>query len=316
MEGFPGKLDADLELSAAELTLCAAEGSQTLTGVKGLMEALSGGVHAQMQFRLVGADMREPAQIRLVRNRQVSPPASGFELNTGDGELPCGVLAMGLGPWKPLGPRCRFHGYIWANETTDGWEGELTGQLAELDFGGLMTDQFPHHLSGVGEATIQHARFRRGRLEEGSAVLTAGRGTIDRSLLAAAVQCLGLAAGPDLLALPPGEDVGGGDRVIYDQLAVEIAIDARGLRIRGRCPGVESGTILSSGNRRLLGEPSAGPLPVASLVRTLAPASAVQVPVSRQSDWLLRHLPMPEVASLDGVDPPTAHLRSPDTRRR
>ena len=75
LEGSPGRLDADLQLSAAELTLCAAEGSQTLTGVDGLIEDLPGGTHAQLHFRLVGADTPEPARIRLVRNRQVSPPA-------------------------------------------------------------------------------------------------------------------------------------------------------------------------------------------------------------------------------------------------
>ena len=60
------RLDADLQLSAAELTLCAAEGSQTLTDVEGLIETLPGGTHAQLHFRLVGADTPEPARIRLV----------------------------------------------------------------------------------------------------------------------------------------------------------------------------------------------------------------------------------------------------------
>jgi hypothetical protein len=83
LKGLPGSLDADVRLSAAELTLCAARDPQTLTDVEGLIETLPGGTNAQLHFRLVGADTPEPACIRLVRNRQVSPPEGGFELYTG-----------------------------------------------------------------------------------------------------------------------------------------------------------------------------------------------------------------------------------------
>ncbi len=203
-----GRLQPDVQLSAAEVTLHAADGSQTLTDVEGLIEGLRGGTHAQVHFRLVGADTPEPARIRVVRNRQVSPPMSGFELYTGGGELPCNVLAMGLAELKPLGPRCRFRGYIWANETADGWEGEVTGQLAELDLGSLVSDHFPHRMSGSGELTVQSARFRHGRLEEGSGILVAGPGTIDRSLLTAAVEAPRPAAGQQPLPSPDQPSVG------------------------------------------------------------------------------------------------------------
>jgi hypothetical protein len=318
LDGSSGPLDADLRFAATELTLCAAAGSQTLTDLDGLLETLPGGTHAQLHFRLVGANTPEPACIRLSRNRQVSPPAGGFELYTGDGELPCSLLAMGLDELAPLGPRCRFRGYIWANETTDGWEGEVTGQLAELDLGALVTNHFPHRLSGIGQATIQRARFRRGRLEEGGGVLVAGPGTIDRSLLAAAESRLELVAGNDLSLSPLRDGQADGEPVRYQQLALSIAVDARGLWLRGRCTTGGPGTILSDGRKRLLGEPPQGPRPIAALVQTLVPQNAVQVPASRQTDWLLRHLPVPDVAPLPGDDaqPPTARLRLPETQRR
>ena len=50
-----GRLQTDVQLSAAEVTLHAADGSQTLTDVEGLVEGLPGGTHAQVHFRLVGA---------------------------------------------------------------------------------------------------------------------------------------------------------------------------------------------------------------------------------------------------------------------
>jgi len=314
LENQLGRLDSDLQFSATELTLRADNHSQTLTDVAAALENLPGGTHAQIRFRLIGAKTPEPARIRIVRNRQVSPPTSGFELYTGGGELPCSVLAMGLSELKPLGPQCRFRGYIWASETPDGWEGEVTGQLVELDFGRLITGHFPHHLSGIGEATIQRARFRHGRLEEGSGILAVGPGTIDRSLVAAAVDRLGLVADANL----PSSSREKGLRVAYQELALSVTLDTRGLRLRGRCNVAEPGTILSNGQNRLLGEPLQESQSVSALVRTLVPQSAVQVPASRQTDWLLRHLPVPKVMPILGTEavPPTARLRLPETWQR
>ena len=284
LDGSVGPLDAELKLSAAEVTLRADDSSQTMTDVAATLETLRDGTRAEVEFQLAGARTSEPIRILIDRNRQVSPPATSFHLDTGTVALPYNVLAMATGQLGPLGPRCRFRGHIWADETPEGWQGEMVGRLLELDLGGLVSDHFPYKLSGIGEVTIQSARFRGSRLEEGSATVTAGPGTVDRALLAAAVDRLGLAPGsePD----DPGE------RIRYEQLAFFVTLDAQGLQIRGRCD--EQGTILRDGRNRILGETSQ-PQPVAALVQTLAPQSAVQVPASRQTDWLLRHLPVPEV---------------------
>jgi len=310
LENSPGRLEPDVQFSADAVTLRADDRSQTLTDVAGLMETLPGKTSAQIDFRLVGADTPEPAGIRIVRNHEASPPASRFELSTGDGELPCSVLALAIGELKPLGTRCRFRGQVWANETPDGWEGEVAGQLVELDLGSLITDHFPHRLNGIGKATIQSAHFHRGRLEECSGILVAERGTIGRSLVSAAVDRLGVVAGPE--PLPPG------DRIAYQELAMSVVLDANGLRLRGLCTTAEPGTILSDGRNRLLGEPSRGAQPMAALVQTLVPQSVVQVPASRQTDWLLRHLPVPDVLPPPGAEaiPPTARVRLPDEWQR
>ncbi len=306
MEGFSGPMETDVQLSASELTLRAAQNSQTLADVNGSMEEVAGGMQAQLFFRLAGVQTPDPARIRMVRNRQVSPPASGYELDTGSGELPCSVLALGLRELKSLGSRCRFHGYLAANETTDGWQGEIVGQLADVDLGGLVTDHFPHKLTGRGEVTIQSARFYRGRLEEGSVIVAAGPGTIDRTLAASAV---------DRLGLVPVESFPDGDSVPYEQLAFSATLDAQGLRLQGRCTGVEPGTVLSQGSRRLIGEAPQQMASAAALVQTLAPQNTIQVPASRQTDWLLRHLPMPEVMASDAVAP-KARARVRDTWQR
>ncbi len=311
MEGLGGPLESDLQFSAADLTLRAST-SQTLTDVSGGMKHLPGGMHAQLEFRLAGVDTPGPARIRLVRNREISPPASGFELYTGGGELPCNVLAMGLKELKPLGSRCRFRGYIWANETPDGWQGEVTGQLVDLDLGALVSDYFPHKLSGIGEATIQSARFHRGRLEDASATLLVGPGTIERSLVAAAIDRLGLVS----LGLTAGWSRDARELLPYDKLALSAMLDPSGLRLSGRCD--TAGTILSYRGNRLLGEPAGQVVPVVALVQTLVPHSMLQVPASRQTDWLLRHLPLPTAMPAPGADtaPPYARLHLGETLQR
>ena len=361
-----GQLETDVRFSAAALTLHEPEASQTLTSVEGRLDNPNGQTNLLLRFRLVGADTPEPARLEIVRNRQLSPPATGIELYTGDGELPCRLLAMGLGDLRSLGPRCRFRGYLWADETPDGWEGELTGQLVELDLGSLIGDHFPHRLSGIGQATIQSARFTRGRLEDLSATLVAGPGMIDRSLAIAAMDCLGLAPGAEpILAAPVGQpavfgegtgspmqvppglagDPGSrtqvppgrrdlppnaspiqvppgrrdvppdGEPIAYQQLAVAATLDAGGLRLHGRCAAGGPGTILSDGRVALLVE-SPHPLhPVSALVEMLVPASALQVPASRQTDWLLHRLPVPDALASPG-SVPTAHLRLHDKWQR
>ena len=313
LEGYQGPLETDVQVSAAELTLRATRHSQTLTEVRGSLENLPSGTHAQLLFRLAGADTPEPARIRLVRNLQVSPPASGFELYTGGGELPCNVLAMGLDALKPMGPRCRFRGYIWASEMPDGWQGEVTGQLVDLDMGRLVSDHFPHRLAGRGDVTIQSARFCRGRLEEGNAIVVAGPGTIDRALIDATVDRLGLVAGGKLLSVEDKKNVP------YDELAFLATLDSQGLRLSGRCAASEPGVILSLDRRCLLGQSQQHqkPSPAVALVQTLVPQSAVQVPAGRQTDWLLRHLPLPEVMPIPGSrTAPHARIRLRDTWQR
>jgi hypothetical protein len=43
----------------------------------------------------------------------------------------------------------------------------------------------------------------------------------------------------------------------------------------------------------LTSEPVVRPQPVVALLQMLVPASDVQVPATRQTDWLMQHLPVP-----------------------
>jgi hypothetical protein len=294
MQGQAGRPEVDLRISAGELTLQNGVNSQTLTAVEAGLDHPSGGVQAMAAFRLPGSDAKDPVKIRLVRNRQANPPASGFELYTGPSQLPCDLLAAVLPELAGLGPRARFSGYIWANQEPAGreaisWSGEATGQFLGVDLERLVSEHFPHKLSGTAEVTIQSARFARGRLEEASATVVAGPGVVGRSLLQAAVKHLQLQSDAkfELLA----------DQTPYDQLGCDIVLDAHGLKIAGRCPSAQGGVVMADQRLSLLVAGDAQVLPATALIQTLAPESVVQVPATPQTDWLVTHLPMPQAAS-------------------
>jgi hypothetical protein len=335
LESQPGRGEANWKFSAGEVTLRAGDRSQTLTEVAALMEIRPDKTQAQLDFQLAGQSAHEPATVRIVRNRESSPTTS-IELSTDDNALPCSLLAMVIGELKPLGERCRFRGRIWADETPAGWDANVAGHLLELDLDSLVSDRFSHRLSGIGEATILSAHFCRGRLDECNGVLVAKGGHVSRSLLKAAGECLELVPGdspnlrlagdcPNFRVSENGTvpfnavNARAADRIAYRELAMSFALDASGLRLHGLCTTAEPGTILSDGRNRILGEPVRESLPLAALVQTLVPPSALQVPASRQSEWLLHLLPISDVPSLPGNEPflPTARrLRLNDPKPR
>jgi len=290
-----GAGEVDVELNAAVVRCRMPEAVVALSNVEGRLEELPGGAQAQLAFRLRGRggqQSAEPVRLRVVRNRQVQPPASGFELDTGGTAVPCVLLAEGWEPCEALGSRARFSGYLWANQTSgagqDGWEGELTGEVLDVDLGRLAERCLPGQLAAFGQATIHSARFRHGRLQQASATLTCGPGSISRSLLDAGSRRLGFQS----LGQAPAE----GPTVPFEQLAFAVAIDQRGVWFQGRCAAGTPGTIITDAKNWLLGEPplSRQPLPLVSLIRALCPAegSYATLPVTSQGAWLAEHLPL------------------------
>lgn len=309
----PGPAEADIRVVCGELTLRSEGGSQTLSQLHGGLRCSPVGTQLQLSFRLAGVETFEPIRIRIDRNRRTTPPRTGFELDTGGGEVPCRVLAIGLPSLTVLGPRSRFRGCIWASEVRGdqaarrpvaaAWSGEMTGKLLDVDLGSLVSDRFPHKLSGTAQLTIQAARFCDARLQSASGTLVAGSGVIGRSLMDAAIEQLRL--------VPGQEPKTPGDLVPYDQLALAFLLDSEGLELQGRCAWPGSRAILVDRHSLLLCEPVEQPRPVLALVRTLVPLSEVQVPATRQTDWLLRHLPLPQIVPPQGsmAEAPRGRLR-------
>lgn len=291
-----------LRLSAAEATLHWPSGSQTLSECLAQLDLPGSSSEprvATLSFRLAGSTAGEPIRLRISRKLSDGHGLTAIELHTGDATLPVDLVTAALGLADHLGSRATFHGSIWLNETPAGLDGELSGQLADVDLQSLITEQFPHRLSGLGSITIQRARFHRGRIEEAAGSLTAGPGVVSRSLIDAAVVHLHLVRG----TAPESA----GTLAPYEQLGLAFLIDSSGLTFRGQCDG-PPGAILQTHDGVLLSEAVGPSGPVVALLRTLVPQSEVQVPATREADWLSAWLPLPQVMP-PGDQPPQARLR-------
>jgi hypothetical protein len=272
-------------MTAPEVTLRHGETPWSLTDLEGKIERLAGGSRADFAFRLAGVETLKPVQLRIERSHRIEPPATGGGLYTGEGALPCSLIALGFPELAALGPESQFHGYLWISQSPEGWGGEVAGQFTQVDLARLLADHLPRTLSGTATVNVEQALFQRGRLQEATGLLAAGPGVIRRSLIDAAADRMGL----ERTAPLDRPD----DLVPYDWLAVSFQVDSSGLQLRGECPPGGSGAVLVGRHDPLLREPRVQPVPLAALLQTLAPEAEAQVPATPQTDWLLRRLPLP-----------------------
>jgi len=279
----------DARLAVERVTLAGTEQTFELREVRGDLIIVAAGSQVRAAFRLEGVDSPEPARVRIARDRQTSPPRTGFELDTGGVPLPCPLVAQGLYSFAVLPAGSTFSGWLWAQETAEGWQGEASGSLAGVDLEKLCTGRLGHRLTGTAQLTLQTARFRAGRLSEASGILSGGPGEIGRGLVETAARELGMQLAPA---------AGSPDAMPYDHLALTFILSPEGLQLYGRSP-TGRGVVLAAPDRWLLAEapPSSQPRPVSALVRTLTTPSSLQLPATPQASRLARYLPLTEPAA-------------------
>ena len=279
-----GNAECDVLLDANQIKLKAENNSQVLTEVKGRLETNASGTRAWSYFRIEGETTETPACVCIGRNRHIEPTTDWFSLNTGGADIPCELLALGIGPMRSLGASTSFRGVVEA--TLDGQQGKVKGELSDVDLDRVVTDRFTRfRLGGKATIKIEQASFYGGRLVNARGTLVAGPGQVSRSLLEAAVTQLGLEPG-----LPPATS----EAVLsYEQLAFHFDAGPSGLLLDGGCQGAQPGAMMRDARGDILRAP-ARMTPTVALLRTLAPRSAPEAPVSSQTDWLSRRLPLGE----------------------
>jgi hypothetical protein len=306
---FLGRADGPLEvrLACGDLQLRLGESRQILRQAELAVTTDSLGTRAELRFRLPGGDASAPVRLRVARDRRTQPPLTRFDLNTGGAAMPCWLLATGLPSFNGLGAESRYCGVLWAALLPQGWEGGLKGRFSRLDLDRLVTDRFPHKLSGLAEVAIRQAEFHQGRLVKLDGSINAGPGVVSRSLIDDSAQFLRLPAATD-----PGMVV---PELPYQTLAASFVIDNRGLQLHGLCQPEGSKVILAGPYRWIVGEPDVQPQPLAGLLQTLIPVQHIRVPAG--ADWLFDRLPMRETSAVGvvsttwGVDLPAQPFHAP-----
>jgi hypothetical protein len=263
---------------------------QTLEQAGGDLEVSADAVKLAVQFRLAGVrGAAEPLRLTVIRDRAESPPRTQWQLVTRGTALPC-RLAAGFAPQLAhLGHDCQFSGVIHIGDSPHGVRGQVAGTLFNVDLDALVTEQFPHQLSGQATVRIDQALVEKDKLIELRGAMQAHHGAISRSLVAAAAEHLGLTA--NATASEPR----GGENIAFRQLAIDFRLTGRSLTLAGSADPTTAGTLVGSASGPILSAPPDHAVAAAALLRTVLPNSELQVPAARQTMGLLNLLPVPDV---------------------
>ena len=285
--------DVDLRLVIGELKLqdgpeIADKNTTTLRAVQGSLQTGHDGAQAEFNFRLdSSSDSADPMRIYIGRDRRTTPPCLSFAIDSRATELPCDLLALLIPQCESLGPQSRFQGYLFAEQTTDGWQGSIKdASLSGIDLARLFGGRFPNTLTGRAQVTIRQASFAAGRLQKAAGSIAAGPGTIGREFYDSLSRQLRLYSRP----LPPDDN----SNIPYDKLALNFTINDDGLHIDGTVPDQIQPVILANTVESLLGEPQVQPQPISALLGALAPQTSPRIPATEQTQWLSSLLPLPK----------------------
>lgn len=281
-----GEGPPQIDLVAESVAISGAEAVFPLKQVRSRVTLRSEASQIELGLRVEGYETPKPVYLRIVRNRQLSPPVDGFDVFTGEGPLPCALFAAVFPVFGGLGKGARFQGYLVANRAADGWEGEVLGQLQNVDLKELVGRRFPHEMSGAGLMELERVRFRAGRVVSAQGAFHASNGRIGRSLINALrsqLQLQGDFAGS-----------GSGSLVPYEELGLRFYFDAGGVCIWGDCSSPPDGTMIVYGYGQRLLQPAeperAQRLPAA--IAALAATGEEELFLSARTAWLMERLPL------------------------
>ena len=271
-----------VQWQAEQVTLTDGEHAESLLNVFGALDACPEGAEAFCEFRATTMPEDQCVRLRWVRNRQVSPHATGWEVHVPASGIPC-ALAWGWFPsLQALGTDCVFQGSAWSEQRGTSWETELSGQFRQVDLDQCVTRSYRHKLSGWATVTFNELRFRDDRVVTAEGRLHSEGGVVGKSLLEKAVQVW------NLDCTPHQDDA---QYLAYEQLTLDFTLQASGLTL-----GAPESAVMSDKVGPVVRLRDNQPRSATSLVQLLAPPSTLQVPATRETANLIRMLPLPEQA--------------------
>ena len=286
----------DLRLVIGEIEMqegedSAGEGAATIRAMRGSLQTGRDGAQSEFKFRLESSADRAEATdavcIRIRRDRRTTPPSLCFEIDSRTAPIPCNMLSLFRPECKSLGPGSRFQGYLFAEQTVDGWQGCIqNATLTDIDLARLFGKCLPNTMTGRAQVTIHQANFSGGRLQQAAGSIAAGPGTIGHDFYDSLWSKLRLR-----YRTQPPED---NRDIPYEKLALDFTIDQDGLQIKGTVPDQADPIILTNSTESLLGEWESKPQPLSALLGILAPKTSPHMPVTRQTQWMASLLPVPE----------------------
>ncbi len=284
-------------LLASEWTWRGDRVAQTLTDIDVRLTTTEASRELELSFRPAGVEHGEPMTLRVQRKLD-SEVVTRFALDTKGYAFPIALAAAWSEGLSGFGPRATFQGVVDVESRTAGWGGTLRGELVGIDLDALVTAQLPHTLSGEARVQLERARIANGRIVEAKGALTAGPGAIGRSLLVSGGERL------KLVSTASGKET----MLRYEKLDFGFTVDTQGLLLVGRCTG--GAMLVDANGRALCSPPREQPQPLVGLVQMLVPANQHQVPATLESEWLIRHLPVPAIiAPRTATQSPAGHLK-------
>ncbi|MBN2292279.1 MAG: hypothetical protein JXM70_07635 [Pirellulales bacterium] len=289
----------DLRLIVGKIKLQEGEDSAgehitTLSAVQGSLQTVRDGAQAEFQFRLDSsknsADPTNAVRVRVRRDRRTTPPSLCFEIDSRAASMPSGMLSLLMPECESLGPQSRFRGYLFAEQTSEGWKGCVKDScLDDIDLARLLKQRFPKTITGRASVIIQHASFADGRLIEVVGSVAAWQGTVNREFFDTA--SMQFCISPRDLKLDTRQELP------YFKLAFDFSLNHHGLTIHGTIPNdirpVTPITMIDA-EGPLLGEPKVQPQPIPAWLGVLVAPTSPHIPVTEQTQWLASLLPLPE----------------------
>jgi hypothetical protein len=262
-------------------------GAQTLDDVEIDLRLRNGVPWAQLRFLLPDHNGNEAdvddarITIEWVRNRNITPPTTGFVLDTGTSALPCGLLQAVFPDFDLLGSRATFRGKANLQLYADGWRGSIEGDLLHVPLERLLSGGSGRLLSGEANIVAAKIVLSEGHIASaGAAVSTAG-GRISQTLIAALAECDGM-----VMNVPESGTVHR-----YERLACTVRLGANGLSLTA--PNNDGAIMTVADGSPLIRETPSTVQPIA-LAAALLPRSEVMVPATPQAATLMRWLPIPQ----------------------